>query len=71
MPDPQEYVELDVEVRIVTSKAIMISCEDADVDEQWIPRSTIDWDASTAKPERGSKGKLFVAEWFAEKEGLS
>lgn len=66
----KEYVELDVEVRKATGKAIMIRCEDADVDEQWVPRSVCDFEASEVE-EEGDTGKLFVEEWFARKEGLA
>lgn len=64
------WVELDVEVRRVSPKAVMVRCEEADVDEQWIPCSLIDWQESEAEPEEGSAGALVVAEWFARKEGL-
>jgi hypothetical protein len=66
-----EYEEIpDAVVRRVTPKAVMIESEEADVDEQWIPRSLIDWEASEAEPEEGSAGRLLVAAWFARKEGL-
>lgn len=68
--EEREYVSLDVEVRQVTGKAVMVRCEDAGVDKQWVPRSLVDWDASDAEPEVGSMGALVVEEWFARKEGL-
>jgi hypothetical protein len=66
-----ELVELEVEIRKVTPRAVMVRCEDADVDEQWIPQACIDWDASEAEPEEGSTGTLFVARSFARREGLA
>ncbi len=69
--DDTEYVSIeDVVVKRVTPKAIMISCDDADVDEQWVPLSVVDWEASSAEPSVGSEGTLYLAEWFARKESL-
>lgn len=65
------YVELSVKVKKATAKALMVECEDADVDEQWIPLSVCDLDAGDVEVEEGSMGTLCVAEWFATREGLT
>lgn len=69
--DEDEAVELEVTVRAKTAKAIMISCEAADVDEQWIPLSCVTWEKGDVELKRGETGTLHVAKWFAKREGLS
>jgi hypothetical protein len=67
--DHTEYVNLGyVTVERVTPKALLIYS--VDVDETWVPMSLVDWEESTVSPEEGSTGDLYVARWFAEKEGL-
>ena len=48
-----------------TVKAVLI---EIDGDEQWVPRSTLDNDDDLDV--HGGPGTLYVAEWFAIKEGL-
>lgn len=63
-----EYVELaGVEVLSETSKAFKVRIPEKG--EFWIPKSLIDEDESTVR-EEGDTGSVFVAEWFAVKEGL-
>lgn len=67
---PNDVIDLEVKVVAVTSKAICIECESADVDEQWIPLSCVVWEKGDVEPERGEMGTLHVKKWFAKKEGL-
>ena len=62
----QEQVEISVEYRHQTKKAILVSDGD---DEVWIPKSLIsDW--SDDDPEQGDVIVISIPEWFATKEGL-
>lgn len=64
-----EYIELEVEVVHVTAKAVLVKCEDLD-EEKWIPLSCITWEGGDVEMEKGEKGTLHVAKWFAEREGM-
>lgn len=50
-----------------TKKALLVRL--ADDREVWVPQSQIDEDSEVWRP--GDSGKLVVAAWFAEKEGLA
>lgn len=49
-----------------TDKALLCKIDDDDV---WVPKSLIHDDSEVYEP--GHHGKLVVAQWFAEKEGLA
>jgi hypothetical protein len=60
-------VSLEVVVRAVTAKAVLVVVED---EEHWVPISCIDLDETDVELERGAKGTLGVSDWFAKKESL-
>jgi hypothetical protein len=55
------------ELKIQTDKAILVVLE-ADEEEHWIPRSVLSDENECT--ELGESGDLWVASWFADKEGL-
>ena len=60
-----DYVEFDsVVVKHTTDKAVLIEFDDEEV---WIPWSCVEDNDEDFKV--GYKGKMYVAEWWAEKEG--
>lgn len=67
--DDDESIDFDcidnVEAIAETEKALLCRWEDV---EHWIPKSVIGDDSEVYKD--GHTGKLFVAVWFAENEGL-
>ncbi len=67
--DDEEPVVIDVEVRRVTQKAVLVHTDDTD-DDVWIPKSQIDKDASEAALEEGASGALTISRWIAEVKGL-
>lgn len=68
MRDSDEFAEVEVElVKVETDRALLVVVKGA---ESWIPKSVIDAERSEVA-EKGDSGILLVAEWFAEKEGLT
>jgi hypothetical protein len=62
-------VALEVTVLSLTDKAVRVQVEET-ADVHWVPISVVDLDETDVEFERGAKGTLAVAEWFAKKEGL-
>jgi len=59
---------VDVEVKVVTEKALFVKYED---EEYWIPISQVVTDATDVDFERGATGTLAVTKWIADQKGLS
>lgn len=64
-----EPLEVEVIIKALTAKAILVELESGD--EQWVPLSCVDLNATNVQLERGAEGTLAIARWFAVKEGLA
>ncbi len=66
----QEVVEfVDVEVKAVTDKALLVKVPEADDQEIWFPSSQIQWE-STDVANIGDVGTLAVTKWIAQQKDL-
>ena len=64
------YVEISVELKHETDKAILICTGKGDDDELWIPRSLLKDGEYLQKNPKFPVITCEVQEWFAHKEGL-
>ena len=62
-----EYIELDVLIKSVTDKAVLVEYE---LDDVWIPRSCIEDDMRDITL-TDNETTLRVAAWFVKKKGLT
>jgi hypothetical protein len=62
-------VAIEVRVMALTEKALKVQVEET-AEEHWVPMSVVDLDETSVDIQRGAKGTLAVADWFAKKEGL-
>jgi hypothetical protein len=63
-----DTVTVDVTIKAVTDRAIMVRPDDDPELEVWVPRSAID--SATCKFKRGARGTLVILVDMAEKKGL-
>lgn len=62
-------VAFDVTVLALTDLAVRVQVDET-AGVHWVPMSVVDLDATEVDLDRGAKGTLAVASWWAEKEGL-
>jgi len=63
-----DTVTVDVTIKAVSQKAIMVRPDDDPDLEVWVPRSSID--SASCKFKRGARGTLVILADMAEKKGL-
>lgn len=66
--DEVQYITLNVLVKRLTAKAVLINLGDNEGD-RWVPQSCMST-ATLADITEGYLGDVEIAEWFAKKEGL-
>ena len=63
------HVEVEVEVLATTSKAVLVATADG-TEEHWVPLSLVNVEDTDVELQKGERGTLSIAAWFAEKEGI-
>lgn len=66
MPELYLFEEYTAECLKETSKALLLKIYG---EEYWVPKACIEEDASEVSIE-GDTGTVYIARWFAEKEGI-
>ena len=62
-----EYIEFDVRIVAQTDKAVLVFFKETE-EELWVPWSVTEDNDEDFKNEY--EGKIYIGEWWAEKEGL-